>query len=143
MLTYISILFIKYEIFINEVKMRGTIRNPALVIIFGIITCGIYIYYWIYATSKEVKLYLDDPTISPGVELLLCIITCGIYAIYWWYKYGNLLKKAEERVGITSTNDYGILFLILILCSGFTAGITALIALVILQSKLNDVWSRN
>jgi len=121
--------------------MKGTIRNPALVIIFCIITCGIYFFYWIYATSKEIKQYLDEPNISPGMELFLCLI-CGIYMIYWWYKYGNLLKKAEEKVGIVSTNDYGVLFLILIICGVITAGITSIIAFVILQSKLNDVWRK-
>ena len=122
--------------------MKGTIRNPVLAIIFVIITCGLYLWYWIYATSKEVKQYLDEPTISPGTELLLCLLTCGIYYIYWWYKYGNLLKKVENKAEIVSTNDYGVLFLVLILCSSFTFGITGIIAYVIIQSKLNDVWSK-
>ena len=129
--------------FIKEChKIRGTIRNPVLVIIFCVITCGIYFCYWIYATSKEVKQYLDDPSISPCIELLLCLTTCGIYMTYWWYKYGNLLKKSEEKADIVSTNDYGVLFLILILCGLLTSGITNIIAFIILQSKLNDIWRK-
>ncbi len=122
--------------------MKGTIRSPALVIIFTIITCGIYFLYWIYVTSKDVKQYLDDPKISPFAELLLCMFTCGIYWIYWNYKYGVLLKKVEEKAGIVSSEEYGVLFLILILCSAVSMGITGIIANVLLQSKLNNVWEK-
>ncbi len=60
--------------------MPGKKRSVVGVLIFSIITLGIYYFYWIYATSKETQQYLEKKTISPGLELLLCIITCGLYS---------------------------------------------------------------
>ncbi len=46
------------------------------------------------------------------VCILLSIITCGIYGIYWNYKIGKEMYEANQKKGI-STSDNSVLYLIL------------------------------
>ena len=87
-------------------------RGIAEVIILSLVTCGIYGLYWLYAMSKDIKTYLDDETIDPGVELLLTIVTCGIYGIYWYYKFGKLICTCQEKAGI-AVEDNSVVYIIL------------------------------
>jgi len=87
-------------------------RGIAEVIILSLVTCGIYMMYWIYAMSNDIKTYLDDETINPGLELLLTIVTCGIYGIYWYYKFGKLICTCQEKAGI-AVEDNAIVYIIL------------------------------
>lgn len=87
-------------------------RGIAEVIILSIVTCGIYMLYWIYAMSNDIKTYLDDETINPGLELLLTLVTCGIYGIYWYYKFGKLICTCQEKAGV-AVEDNAIVYIIL------------------------------
>ncbi len=87
-------------------------RGIAEVIILSLVTCGIYAMYWIYAMSNDIKTYLDDETINPGLELLLTVVTCGIYGIYWYYKFGKLICTCQEKAGI-NVEDNSIIYIIL------------------------------
>ena len=112
-----------------------TYRSPASVIVFTIITCGIYGLYWIYSFSSEMKSLLKKDEISPGLDVLLSIV-CFPYIIYWAYHYGELLKQAQINAGITSENDMPILFLVLALFGVF------IVDMAIMQSKLNDIYAK-
>ncbi len=87
-------------------------RGIAEVIILSLVTCGIYAMYWIYAMSNDIKTYLDDETINPGLELLLTVVTCGIYGIYWYYKFGKLVCTCQEKANI-NVEDNSTVYIIL------------------------------
>ena len=87
-------------------------RGIAEVIILSLVTCGIYAMYWIYAMSNDIKTYLDDETINPGLELLLTVVTCGIYGIYWYYKFGKLINTCQEKANI-NIEDNSTVYIIL------------------------------
>ncbi len=122
--------------------MKGTTRNPITVILFSIITCGIYYFYWIYVTTKEIKNYLNDSEISPTRELVFSIVTFGLYIIYWYYKYSSVIQKEGEKVGVGFEKDFSITILILVVAAYFTCGIALYAALFIFQSKLNAIWEK-
>lgn len=113
---------------------KGNIKSPAAVIIFSIITCGIYTLIWIYNTAKEIKLFSEKQDINPGLELLLCIL-CFPYMIYWSYKYGQLINEAEKKVKIEK-QDNSILYLILAILGFF------IVDMAIMQSSLNEIWKK-
>ena len=48
---------------------KPEVRSPAAVIVFTLITCGIYGLVWIFKFSKEIKNYLNKEEINPGLEL--------------------------------------------------------------------------
>ena len=111
-------------------------RNPALVIIFGIITCGIYVLYWYVVTTNEVQAKLKSPdgtVASGGMVLLLHIVTCGIYTFYWWYKMGQRAAQLGKEYGVGISDNSAVY---LILCF---VGIGLIINTVLLQSDLNKI----
>lgn len=112
---------------------RGEPREPAVVLILELITCGIYTIYWHYKTSQEIQLALGrtDET-SPGMEILLMLITCGIYTIYWWYKYGKMVAELRTRHNLPP-NDNAILHVVL--CFVLPPANP-----LIMQGDLNQIW---
>ncbi|MCX7922809.1 MAG: DUF4234 domain-containing protein [Clostridia bacterium] len=114
---------------------KGTFRSPALVVILGLVTCGIYFFYWIYKVSDEMKSFNDDPGINPGMELLLSIITCGLYTIYWFYKYGKIIAQAQAQVGMTP-EDNSILYLVLAIFG------LSIVNTAIMQASMNKLWAQ-
>lgn len=57
------------------------------------LTCGLFYYYWIYKTTKEIKDFTGKEDINPLIEVLLGFFTCGLYFKYWYYKYGKVVYK--------------------------------------------------
>lgn len=97
-------------------------RNPALCILFCIITFGIYYIYWfVKLTNDSNEMSPENKTASGGLAYLFCIISFGFYSFYWHYKLG------------VKTRNSGGLFLIL--C--FIGGIGIWINLILAQSDIN------
>lgn len=70
-------------------------RNPALVIIFMIITLGIYGIYWYVKTKEEIK---SQGAQIPTAWLLIIPIVC----LYWLFRYAegfsNYVRKDNNPV---------------------------------------------
>jgi hypothetical protein len=110
----------------------GEKREPALVIVFTLLTCGIYIFYWWYATGTEIKNALGREEMNPALDLLLGIITCGVYYIYLSYRDPQLILLMQDRVGLPR-NDITIISLVLYL-------VFAPVSLFLIQTELNKIW---
>ncbi|MEI0698479.1 DUF4234 domain-containing protein [Brachyspira intermedia] len=113
-------------------------KSLLTVTILSIVTCGIYLIYWIYATTNDVNNYMEQEYINPTLALVLSIITCGLFTVYWFYKYGTIVfndmsKKAE-------LDSYGesaaVLAILLFIPFGYIYSIIAL------QSKLNIIFTK-
>jgi len=115
---------------------RGERREPAVVLLLSLVTCGLYGLWSHYKVAGEIQEALGRTgELSPGTEVLLIIITCGIYGIYWWYKYGKLVAELRQQRGLPP-NDNAILYLLLVVF----AGIGGLINPMLMQGDLNRVW---
>jgi len=115
---------------------KGKFRSPAAVIIFTIITCGIYGLIWMYNFAKELKIYLEKEDLNPGLDLFLSII-CVPYIIYWSYKYGKVIYEAQQKAGISPADDNSILYLILTILGLF------IVNMAIMQSSANKIWTKS
>jgi hypothetical protein len=113
----------------------GERREPGVVLLLHIITCGIYYLLWIYKTSEEMLAFDLEPDTSPGLEVLFSIISCGLYTIYWDYKTAEKIGKLQRKVGMPAT-DNRILFLVL----NFVG--LGLVPSMIEQGDLNNIWNR-
>lgn len=111
-------------------------KNIALCIVFSVITCGIYSWYWLFSLAEDVNSVTRRPeATSGGMVLLFTIITCGIYGWYWLYKSGEALDKLRMEQGLP-TGYFAILYLLL---SIFGFGI---ISYALMQSELNEYANR-
>lgn len=97
-------------------------RNPVLVIVFTVLTLGIYGIYWMVSTTKELRsLKTDAP--NPWALVLFLIPLVNILVALWYYwKYS---AAVEEISGFGAV----LLFLLWIVFSPA--------AVVIAQIKLN------
>ncbi len=102
-------------------------RNVALVVLFSILTCGIYSIYWFYVTAEDLNMEdPDDPLMNYILALLLGIITCGIFTIYWEYKF---FKKVDAVTGEDNTLINLLLSILL----------TPIVGMAISQNSLNHI----
>ena len=97
-------------------------RNPVLVIIFSIITLGIYAIYWLVSTTNELR-KITSSAPNPWYLLLFLVPLVNIFVAIWYY--WNYSKAIEE---ITSF-DHVLLFILWLLVS--------IAAMVITQIELN------
>jgi len=107
-------------------------KEIPLVIIFSLLSCGIYMIYWIYVTSRDINEYLEISDMDPALEVFLCF--CWPYFLYWLYKYSGRIVDAQIKAGLQTSEDNSILCLILgIIGFGYvSAGV--------MQGSLNKVW---
>lgn len=78
-------------------------RSLISYILFTILTCGIYSYYFIYKMAHDVNIACEgdgESTSGLAAFIVLSIITCGIYALIWEYKLGNRLAMNAPRYGM-------------------------------------------
>lgn len=105
-------------------------KNIAVSVILSLVTCGIYLYYWIYCLTDDTNIIAGEPEDTSGVmAIVLTIVTCGIYGFYWAYKRGEKIDKAHQNRGEAASNG-GVLYLILYVFGG-------VIALALIQSEVN------
>lgn len=108
-------------------------RNIAIAIIFSIVTCGIYSYYWIAKMNDEVNSFAGRTNAtSGGMVVLFSILTCGIYSYYWLYKMGEAVDQVRAQYG-RPNNSSSIVYLLLGI---FGLGI---VSLALMQNELNQM----
>lgn len=106
-------------------------REPVLVLLLSIVTCGIYFYYWLYQITRELGEYLQNDN-NPVLDLLLSLF-CFPYCIYWMYRTGKQVSDAQFKSGKLVPADNSVLYVIL--------GIFGLwvVSALIIQSTLNEI----
>lgn len=116
-----------------------TRRHPGLVVLFTLITCGIYSFYWHYVSTNDLKTRTGNSELNPGLDLLLGIVTCGLYFIYSDYRNAQLLHRALSAGG--PSEDKSVVVLVLHL-GAFVVGFTGLVSMAIVQDELNKLYDR-
>lgn len=109
-------------------------KNIALCIIFSIITCGIYGFYWIYTMNDDLATVSGkEPEFSGGMVILLSIVTCGIFMYYWLYKAGTKLAETNESLNRRYDTNSSIIYIIL----NFVG--LGIISYALIQSEINKL----
>ncbi len=108
--------------------MVGRHRNPWAVILWSILTLGIYLLYWIYITFAEVKARRGQGT-SGIVGLLLALIPVSIFLLP--SHVGDMYAEAGKTKPITG---YAGLWALIPLIGG-------IVWLLKVQGRLNEFWA--
>jgi hypothetical protein len=103
-------------------------RSVLAVVLFTIITCGIYELYWLYVMAEDMnKADTTKPALTNFIlAILLSIVTCGIYGLYWTFRF---YEKADA---VTKKNNLIVYFILALF--GFSIVSNAL-----LQSDINQI----
>ena len=97
-----------------------------------LLTGGIWLYIWIYRTTKLLNCVEGEEYRNPTTKLLLCMFV-PFYFIYWIYKSAQRIDKLAQSKGIPS--DISTLCLIL-------AIFVAIVPPILMQDKINAVCQR-
>lgn len=106
------------------------VRSIGWFIFLIIITCGIYLLYWIYKTTEVANADDWEPQQSPVAQLILTMFI-PFYMIYWFWKTAKRISHIGEAVGVNTDNSTAALLLSIF-------GL-AMIAAIILQDQMNKV----
>jgi hypothetical protein len=73
-------------------------QDPVLVLILGILTCGIYLIYWNYKISEVLNAVAGREVISPAIAILAGC--CYPVNLYFFYLAGQeALPKIQQTMG--------------------------------------------
>lgn len=113
------------------------------VLLFSILTCGIYYYYWIYKTTEGINTMAgeDGNRTEPTTVILLTIVTCGIYFIYWLYCQGNRMHAIANANGIQTTEN-GTTYLMWYIIGAFICGVCSWIGIFLFIKQYNLIADR-
>ena len=108
----------------------GKYRSPLVTYVLFIVTLSLYDMYWWYQVNRELRDYLRDDTIKPGLSLLAMFIPIANLVTLW--RGGVRIRRAQELAGLESTCRPWI---------GMTLAMLAALNIPYHQAQLNRVWS--
>lgn len=116
-------------------------RSAAMVLVWMLVSCGGYAFYWFYKTSDELRQALSDETIKPGMDLLLLLVTCGLWGIYIQYRnaqkvHAYLVQANPQRKDQSQT-------ILIMNLAQFVVGVTGLIGVYMCQEEYNLLAKSN
>lgn len=92
-------------------------------------TLGIYFLVWFYKINKELRSFLKDDSIKPGLLTFSQIVP--IWNYYTVYQTGERIGRGEQSAGLPVTVQPIL---------GLVAGIVAGLHILYYQAELNKIW---
>ena len=105
--------------------------DPVMVLIFGILTCGLYLIYWNVKAAEVINAANGKEVISPTIALITGF--CGLNLFFYWLVGRDGLPKIYELTGQPQKDDS-----VLLLVLGF---FFPMISAMIVQSELNKLYN--
>ncbi|QQR89284.1 MAG: DUF4234 domain-containing protein [Myxococcales bacterium] len=118
-------------------------REPGLVLLLSIVTCGLYLLYWYHCVYREFEsLTGQTPTGQAFVlDLAFSILTCGIYGIWVDYKIAQVLLEQQERWGMKHAQDTTIITVVLDVAGYVSVFFANFVSSALHQDQLNKLAS--
>lgn len=111
-------------------------RDIAPAIILSIVTCGIYMLYWLYTMANDSNEILRANGMKEGpsapVVLLLSIVTCGIYTLVFYWQVSKQLSEVPTK-GNYLVQDNSVISLILAIIG------LSIVSMAIIQDEMNGI----
>lgn len=115
---------------------RGEKRDPVIMILLSVITCGICFIIWSFKVCNEINSFYGEKKIDPTIFFLLGIL-CFPLVYVGLYKLDELLYDMNTRMGLPANKNF-ILWLLLSF-----VGIGGIFAIYQIQEQLNKIWDRS
>jgi hypothetical protein len=101
-----------------------------MLIVFCLITLGIYTFVWYYRTMRYVRQFSKESPNDVTGELLL-VMFVPFYGVYWFYKYSKILYNEKIASG-AQCDDFTTLHVVLALFLN-------IVAVALTQAQINDL----
>jgi hypothetical protein len=106
-------------------------NDPVIVLVLGIVTCGLYLIYWNIKASQVINGVVGREMISQPVAILSGC--CMPVNLYFYYLCGQALPDLARATGNPAVQEKGTLLLIL----GF---LVPMAAAMIIQGHINELY---
>jgi hypothetical protein len=106
-------------------------NDPLVVLILGIITCGLYLIYWNIKMAEVLNAVNNKEVISPTIAIVTGC--CGLNLFFYWLVGRDALPKVYELTNQPNKDD-SVLLLILGL-------FFPMISAMIVQSEVNKLYN--
>ena len=116
-------------------------REPALVLVFSIITFGLYLPFWYHGVYEDLKTLGGRTPTGHGfwLDFIFVIVTLAIYGIWVDYQISRQIAEIEESNGLGPAQDTSLITVILDVASYVTAFFTNFVTSAIQQDQLNRI----
>ena len=115
----------------HQVKLR----SPLAVIFLGLITFGIYYWYWFYKVNEEAAILSNDEDANPGLSLLAATLGALLVVPVFWTHW-TTANRVANAVGETISTGMNVLMSIILL------PLAGIVYPLWLQGKLNKYGRR-
>ncbi len=102
-------------------------RKIGAAIVWSLVTCGIYYFWWKYQLVKSVRI-LQESTKS-FVGEFICFAFVPFYSLYWWYSRGEVVRGKIGNSGEHLHSSKKLIF--------FAIFLTEIFPMAIMQNDLN------
>jgi hypothetical protein len=110
-------------------------RNSVVVVLLMLLTCGLYGFYWLYATTDELQKATGRSDLNPMVDLLLAIVTFGLWGLYAQYRNARIVHEEMTQRALAHSDQSNMILLFNVLT--LATGLTCLIGVVLTQEEYN------
>jgi len=114
---------------------KGETRNPLLVLVLSIVTCGIYQIVWLFMVSEEINRAAGFKKIDPVIYFLLGLL-CFPLIFVGWYKIDEALFELNTQAGLPANKNFVAWLLLCLL------GVGGLFMIYQVQDQLNSLWAK-
>lgn len=114
----------------------GKNRSGITVILLSLVTCGIYMYFWLYTTMEDINSATGEQKFNSVGFLIGCIL-CPPVIYFIYYKIDKSLAELSANEGIDYKENF-MLWLLLVL----VASVGLWVADYQICEALNKIWDK-
>ena len=114
---------------------KGETRNPLLVLVLSIVTCGIYQIVWYFMVSEEINRAAGEKKVDPVIYFLLGLL-CFPLIFVGWYKMDETIYELNNGAGLPANRNFVAWLLLCII------GVGPLFMIYQVQDQLNKLWEK-
>lgn len=120
-------------------------RDPGIVLVLSIFTCGFYLIYWYLKVYEELEqLTGETPTgMSFWLDFVLYIVSCTLWGIWVDYKISLALNQLQQQRGMTGAQDTTMIAVVLDIAAYVTGMFTNYVTSAIQQDQINKIMARD
>jgi hypothetical protein len=116
-------------------------RDPGIVLVLALFTCGFYLIYWYFKMYEELEMLTGETPTGNNfwLDFFLNIVSCTLFGIWVDYKISEKLNELQRQRGMVGATDSMMMAVVLDIAAYVTGMFTNYITSAIQQDQLNKL----